>query len=653
MHAVFSAAVCTIALAAGSLAVHAATITQADMFEQQKNTDEALLQEAQAGYSFEEAAVILDPYQVSPLTAVIVFSTDEETDGTITVKGKTSENDITGTIPMAKDHIVPVYGLYNGDVTEVEITLSDGRSQTYEVTTEKIDIPAGNITVDMIDPEAYDYSCLTFVFSLGGFTYAIDGAGDVRWYYQGGGTMGVHPLANGHLMTPTTFTVKPSYYKSGLQEIDLNGRIYCDYEIPGGQHHDFQELPDGNLLVAGDAPDLSSVEDYVVEIDRETGEVVWEVDMKDLLSIEDGMSASMNTDGTAEADWLHNNSLWYDEANDLVLLSARHKDAIIAVNKADKTLAWILGDPADWEEADPALFFTPEGDDFEWFYAQHQITMLDNGDIMLFDNGTAKVKRSDDENRVTGADVYSRAVIYHINTEDMTVSQVYEYGKERGAEWYSDWISGVEALDGTKEHLWVTAGSHLYDPNADKHGLGPADMFLPDLVKSTHMDLLTNGELSCEILIEGDGFPALTFRSMRWPMYADGMVLDLTKEPEVKGTLGEKPVTSTEEDLADAAASAQSAEDITSAFMLDQVKLSFTGSYSTQTKRDDLGQDLLVLSGEDGIRAYAVNSNAVEGEDGTSVAVNGWVSVDGLEGLWNVLLYLDGQMYDTGETVEF
>lgn len=34
-------------------------------------------------------------------------------------------------------------------------------------------------------------------------------------------------------------------------------------------HHDFQELPDGNLLVAGDSPDLSTVEDYVVEIDRE------------------------------------------------------------------------------------------------------------------------------------------------------------------------------------------------------------------------------------------------------------------------------------------------------------------------------------------------------------------------------------------------
>ena len=39
----------------------------------------------------------------------------------------------------------------------------------------------------------------------------------------------------------------------------------------------------------------------------------------------------------------------------------------------------------------PSYFFTPEGEDFEWFYAQHNVSILDNGDIALFDNGTAKV----------------------------------------------------------------------------------------------------------------------------------------------------------------------------------------------------------------------------------------------------------------------
>ena len=112
--------------------------------------------------------------------------------------------------------------------------------------------------------------------------------------------------------------------------------------MPGGQHHDFVELPDGNLLIASDAEDFSTVEDRVVEIDRESGKVVWELDMKDLISQEDGQSASMDSDGSEETDWFHNNGLWYDAEHDLVLLSARHKDAIVAVNKEDKTLAWIF-----------------------------------------------------------------------------------------------------------------------------------------------------------------------------------------------------------------------------------------------------------------------------------------------------------------------
>ena len=32
-------------------------------------------------------------------------------------------------------------------------------------------------------------------------------------------------------------------------------------------------------------------------------------------------------------------------------------------------LAWILGDPANWNGVDKKYFFTPTGDDFEWQYA--------------------------------------------------------------------------------------------------------------------------------------------------------------------------------------------------------------------------------------------------------------------------------------------
>ena len=106
--------------------------------------------------------MIVNPYGNSPLTAVAAFHTDKELGGTVTVKGKDEKDDITGTFEAATDHLVPIYGLYNGDTTEVVLTLEDGTSTTVEVTTEKTEVNVGTIETTMSDDSAYDYSNLTF-----------------------------------------------------------------------------------------------------------------------------------------------------------------------------------------------------------------------------------------------------------------------------------------------------------------------------------------------------------------------------------------------------------------------------------------------------------------------------------------------------------
>ena len=624
-----------------------AVLEKTDIFTSQKETDQALLAEAKNGYSLEEALIVIDPYGTSPLTAVAVFSTEEEVGGTVTVKGKSSENDITGTFEAAKDHIVPIYGLYNGDTTTVEITLDSGESASYEVTTEAVQADYGEIKTEVSDPDSYDYSNLTFLCSAMGSVYGVDAAGDIRFYTTIGGVLGVHQLENGHLMMPASYVLKTSYYKEGLIEVDLNGRIYREYAVPGGQHHDFRELPNGNLLVASDSPDLSSVEDYVVEIDRTTGEVVWELDMKDILDVEDGQSASMESDGSDEEDWFHNNGLWYDEANDLILLSARHKDAIVAVKKSDKNIAWILGDPTGWENTDSDLFFTLEGEDAEWFYAQHNVTMLDNGDIMLFDNGTAKVKRINNDDRVTGDDVYSRAVIYHIDTDAMTATQVYEYGKERGSDWYSDWISGVDSLDGTKDHLFITAGSHLHSDEENRSDFYPSDMFKEGLTKMTHIDQVDNGNLTYEITVESDTAAALTYRSFRLNMYGNGASLDFDTEPEVLGSLGETSYDTAKTDISSAEA-LPDGWNIT----LDDLKLSVQGTYNTEASAEELKDGSLILVNGDEQRSYDLTQSATAGDNGSSVSAKGWTSVDGLEGkTWDIYVAVDGKVYAAGSQI--
>ena len=63
------------------------------------------------------------------------------------------------------------YTHLNNDTTEVVITLDDGTSATFEVTTEDIGVDYGTIQTEMKSEASYDYSNLTFVCSTMGTLY--------------------------------------------------------------------------------------------------------------------------------------------------------------------------------------------------------------------------------------------------------------------------------------------------------------------------------------------------------------------------------------------------------------------------------------------------------------------------------------------------
>ena len=58
--------------------------------------------------------------------------------------------------------------------------------------------------------------------------------------------------------------------------MDLLGKIYYEYSLEGGYHHDYYEMKNGNLLISSDDFNNSygTVEDYIVELDRKTGKIV-------------------------------------------------------------------------------------------------------------------------------------------------------------------------------------------------------------------------------------------------------------------------------------------------------------------------------------------------------------------------------------------
>lgn len=439
------------------------------------------------GYTIDNPKVLLDPYDASPLTALILFETEEEVSPKITIEGKDKLTTIETEFAKNTKHYLPIYGLYADYNNKVDIsyTLSDGKKITKQV-----EIQTDKLPDDFVLPTSVkkDSSKLTndlyfFTPSSKGYTCAYDVNGDVRWYLSNNAVWDNTRLKNGHMMISTERLVNSPYYMTGLYEIDLLGHIYNEYSLKGGYHHDYFELPNGNLLVASDDfnNESGTVEDYIVELDRTTGNIIKTWDLKDILNMEDGKSENWSS-----YDWFHNNSVWYDDATNSITLSGRHQDAVINIDYETGKLNWIIGDPTNWSSEYQKYFFTPVGKDFEWQWSQHAAMITPEGYVFIFDNGNNKSK--DSSKYVDATNSYSRGVMYKIDTDKMTIEQVYEYGKERGSSFYSPYISDVDYL--SKNHYLIHSGGIVYVDG--KNSNQPAGFSNNTTLKSDTVEVLNN-----------------------------------------------------------------------------------------------------------------------------------------------------------------
>lgn len=423
------------------------------------------------GYTLDSPNVIVNPYGNSPLTALIIFETSEEAEVNVTILGKDKNSTYSHTFAKAKEHYLPIYGLYAGKTNKIIVNVGE-ETKTIEVTTEEL--PKNMVLPKSVKAEKSKLGNDLYFFtpSSVGYTVAYDVNGDVRWYLTNYAIWEINRLENGNLLLSTERLVNSPYYMTGLYEMNLLGKIVKEYSLPGGYHHDYDELPNGNLLIASDNFSSGTVEDYIVEMDRETGKIVKTLDLTTILNKEDGKSENWT-----QYDWFHNNSVWYDEKTNSVTLSGRHQDAVINLDYETGTLNWIIGDSTNWSKEYQKYFFTPVGDDFEWQWSQHAAMITPEGYVFILDNGNNKSKIKSEY--VDAKNSYTRGVMYKIDTENMTIEQVWEFGKSRGSEFYSPYISDVDYLE--KNHYIVHSGGIVAvdgSPSNQPAGLSEGDIEL-------------------------------------------------------------------------------------------------------------------------------------------------------------------------------
>ncbi len=473
-------------------------------------------------YTAETPYVVVDPYGNNPLSALVMFKTEEDTKVSVTVeipKDKAGAYDEESTFRFdfdeyTKEHYIPVYALFEGD-NSVVMTVTDkaGGSVDYyvQLTTKVPDAykyTANTVSMDMGNKNIKKgLNFVSYVISDAAKVVAYDFNGNYRAIFTNSGQSKIYALPNGHIAFEDNNILHGLYYTSSFIEMDMMGRVYQRYLV-NGIHHEVIQLENGNWLVDAELPNANTTEDYFVELDYETGDIVRDWWLKDSMKMKDYVANpyySYNRE-----DWAHVNSFVQVPGQDKIWYSARQNDGVYLLNlTTNKIDAVIAEDDADYDEAVRATrlvpvitqadgttitvddwwknnkaqnptgaaidwhnpqdpYFKIDNTPFEYTYGQHAVSLLPNGDLFIFDNGDGRSK--DESKMISPADEaaarktlqtaakgskayedamntnYSRAVIYHYDLEAGTVEQVWQYGKERGMELYSMYICDVDYL---------------------------------------------------------------------------------------------------------------------------------------------------------------------------------------------------------------
>jgi arylsulfate sulfotransferase len=422
----------------------------------------------------------LNPYGISPLTALIKVTSDKQCSASIKVLGDIPMEQSFDT--YAKNLDIPVVGLYPNRTNEVVVTLKfEGGevTDTVMITTDKLPEYIPRVEINKLDRskmEAGMHLCDIHYAKNGTYDsrpMIFDDRGVVRWYldlgFFGDIIWPIQRLSDGALLVAG---------RNEIHEYDMLGQLLKKSAIDKKYriHHDIVEMPDGKLLMAVlkkgsyiqiEGERIESLNDFILLYNREKSTVEKEWDLAKHLDVSREIINPLT-----RSDWIHMNGLAYDPFDNSIIVSGKNQ-GLVKISWEDE-LQWIMSPKKDWGlsgrndngfDTNPFLLTAINSEgmpydkkvqdghespaDFDFPWGQHAPEVLPNGNVILFDNGYMR-------NFIPKVN-YSRAVEYKVNNENLTVQQKWQYGKERGKEFFSLLISDVDYLPVSKNIL-ITSG---------------------------------------------------------------------------------------------------------------------------------------------------------------------------------------------------
>ena len=247
--------------------------------------------------------------------------------------------------------------------------------------------------------------------------YLLNRDGDTihKWTTDFSPGLSVYLMPNGNLLRCEN--VKSNSFKAGgaggrISIYDKDSNLLWYYELNDKKHlshHDVELMPNGNILIiVWEKKSLAEAienglnsqnfkekeiwSDYIIEVDPTTNEIVWQWHVwdhliqdydntKDNFGIiwENTDKININYFGSKDkVDWIHLNSIDYNQETDQILVSSHSFSEVWLIDHSEENSGII----SRW--GNPEAF---DSSIERELYNQHDGKFLDNGNILIFNNG--------------------------------------------------------------------------------------------------------------------------------------------------------------------------------------------------------------------------------------------------------------------------
>ncbi|MFT9268134.1 MAG: aryl-sulfate sulfotransferase [Liquorilactobacillus nagelii] len=500
--------------------------------DQQKVTKEYQKIVKSSKYNLNTPYVKLNPYQTSPLTALIIFKTSSVAKVSYTVQGKTTKTSISNQVngKYSKEHQVPIVGLYadyNNQVT-IKVQYKNGITDVKQLSIKTGALPkyikTAKITVSNKNTSQMELGSnkLTLLNRTTKEPFAVDSDGEVRWYSTLYSQHMLKKWTKGHFMMLTKSDQSGETYND-LIETDLLGRVYKEFKFSAKAgstdatksevqyttliHHDLTRLPNGNILATVSDGSSRYKEDTLAEISYKTGKVVKVIDFKRLLPKSMWKSFTKGDDG--KMDWFHQNSVDYDKTDHSILVSSRNQDLIMKLDYRTNQIKWIYSGKksSTWPQK-YRKYLLKKTKGTTTTGGQHGLYLLShkNGkETIILYNNNVSVTNGDKKN----SGKYSEGVIYQINDKKKTIKQTWSYGKQLGKKNFTVVIGFAQKL---------ANGNVLLDFGYKNNGK-----------ESNIIEVNSQGQQVWNATVKNASIKAYVYRAYRLEFYPTSYVFDVNQ----------------------------------------------------------------------------------------------------------------------------